>query len=468
VISPAEFQRCFLGRRLWAKQKTMLDAVARNRSVAVKGCHGSGKSYAAAGLVCSELTCHDEAIVLVIAPTLRQVKTFWAEVSGAIAQLKYPVPDATTTMWQISEKRYAQGFSSSKGVNAQGFHGRRVLILADEAIGITSDIWDAIEGIRSAGDVKLVTLCNPTVPSGPVFESFTRGRSVPGHACITISAFDTPNLAGLTMESLLQLSEDELDYAPFPWLTRRRWVKEMWFKWGPTNPRFQSRVLGEFPTQASDAVFELAWIEAAAKPYEPEDMRKLVKPGCFIQIGVDVAGPGEDETSATARIGGYVLEQAAWSKPDAIDETKAFIHRQRQRFSGAAIVVVVDIVGMGFHFARQLAKEHFDVRGFVAGAAPMDPVMFANAKAEQYWVLREWMRDGFIHGVEDEDTKAQLSDIRYRETPRGRIEIEGKDEARARGSRSPDRAESLVMSFCRLIPREQTILTGGDYQISPV
>jgi hypothetical protein len=123
---------------------------------------------------------------------------------------------------------------------------------------------------------------------------------------------------------------------------------------------------------------------------------------------------------------------------------------------------------MGFHFARQLAKEHFDVRGFVAGAAPMDPVMFANAKAEQYWVLREWMRDGFIHGVEDEDTKAQLSDIRYRETPRGRIEIEGKDEARARGSRSPDRAESLVMSFCRLIPREQTILTGGDYQISPV
>ena len=371
-------------------------------------------------------------------------------------------------MWQLGEKRFAQGFSSSKGVNAQGFHGKRVLILADEAIGITSDVWDAVEGIRAAGDVRVVKLCNPTVPNGPVYEDFTKLRSVPGHTCITISAFDTPNLAGLTMESLLQLSEEELDYAPFPWLTRRRWVREMYFKWGPTNPRFQSRVLGEFPTQPTDAVFQLAWVEAAAKPYDPEQLEKLFKPGCFIQVGIDVAGPGDDETSASARIGGYVLEQESWSKPDALDEVLAFLHRQRQRYSGVAIVAVVDIVGMGYHFARQLARHRFDVRGFVAGGAPLDPVMFANAKAEQYWVLREWMRDGFIRGVEDEDTKAQLSDIRYRETPRGRIEIEGKDEARTRGSRSPDRAESLVMAFCRLVPAQQTYWQDGEYQISPI
>ena len=75
----------------------------------------------------------------------------------------------------------------------------------------------------------------------------------------------------------------------------------------------------------------------------------------------------------------------------------------------------------------------FDVRGFVAQASPIDPVMFHNAKAEGYFTLREWMKAGQIHGVEDEDTKAQLSDIRYRER-QGRIEIESKQEARARGS----------------------------------
>jgi hypothetical protein len=65
-------------------------------------------------------------------------------------------------MWQMSERCYAQGFSSSKGVNAQGYHGKRVLIIADEAVGISQDVWDAIEGVRAAGDVRMVKLCNPT------------------------------------------------------------------------------------------------------------------------------------------------------------------------------------------------------------------------------------------------------------------------------------------------------------------
>src|ERR1035438_9738122 len=126
-----------------------------------------------------ELTGQDESIVLIMAPTLRQVKTVWGEITAAISDSKIRYPEPTTTRWEISPKCYAQGFSSSKGVNAQGFHGRRVTIFADEAIGISSDIWDAIEGIRSAGDVRLVTLCNPTVPAGPVYESFTKLRGTP-------------------------------------------------------------------------------------------------------------------------------------------------------------------------------------------------------------------------------------------------------------------------------------------------
>jgi hypothetical protein len=213
--------------------------------------------------------------VLLMAPTLRQVKTAWGEVMEAIDKLPYRVPDPTTTRWELSQKCYAQGFSSAKGVNAQGFHGKRVTIYADEAIGIGPDVWDAIEGIRAAGDVRIVKLCNPTVPSGPVFDDFTKLRATPGHTCITISAFDTPNLAGLTLESLLALPDEQLDYAPFPWLTRRRWVKEMYHKWGPQNPRFQARVLGEFPTQGQWAVFSLAWIERADR--EPtEDENKAI------------------------------------------------------------------------------------------------------------------------------------------------------------------------------------------------
>lgn len=469
MLSPITFQQKFLKRKLWGKQKEMVTAAATKRSVSVKGCHGSGKTFAGSGIVPYELLAYEESIVLVIAPTLRQVKTFWNEIAAAIAVIRThtDVPEPSTTGWQLSEKCYALGFSSSKGVNAQGFHGRRVTILADEAIGISPDIWDAVEGIRAAGDVRMIKFCNPTVPSGAPFEDFTRLRG--STECITISAFDTPNLEGLTLEQLLQLPDEQLDYAPFPWLTRRRWVKEMYYKWGPTNPRFMSRVLGEFPTQSSDTVFALSWIEKAALPYDAEDFATECKQNqhrLFIQVGLDIAGPGDDETSAYARIGPYAVGFESWAEADPLDKVLIFLSSVQARFPGAQLVIMADVVGIGYHFARAIARHGFDVREFRAGAAPVDPVMFANAKAEAYWRTRECMKSGDIRGISDEDTKAQLSDVRYRELPNAKIEIEHKDEARARGSSSPDRAEALIMAFARIVPKEQSFEFPG-YQISP-
>lgn len=460
---PIEFQQSILRRKLWKRQREISFAVATKSSVSVKGCHGSGKTFTVAGIVPYEILSSEEKVVLTIAPTLRQVKLMWNEIETAIQAIPARLPERTTTGWQYADKRFALGFSSSKGVNAQGFHGKDVLIIADEAIGIASDLWDAVEGIRAAGRVRLVKLCNPTVPSGAPYEDFTRLRA---HTeCITISAFDTPNLEGLTIETLLQLSDDQLDYAPFPWLTRRRWVKEMYFKWGPTNPRFLARVLGEFPTQADDSVFQLPWIEAAALPYDEEqfarDFKEHVAAGrIFCQIGLDVAGPGEDETSITARIGPYVVAFEAWSKADPFNDVLMFVSKLKSRFGNIPIVIMADVVGIGYHFAAALARQSLDVREFKAGDAPLNPRQFQNAKAQAYFFVRELMRAGSIKGVTDEDTKAQLSDIRYRELPKGTVEIEHKDEARARGSSSPDRAESLIMAFAQLIPKQQTQVFG--------
>ena len=467
MISPAEFQRKALGRKLWGKQIEIVNGMRTYRSISVKGCHGSGKTYAFAGMVPYELLGNPDALVLTIAPTLRQVKNMWSEIETAIQALPVRVPERTTTGWEISDHCKAIGFSSSKGVNAQGFHGKRVLILADEAIGISGELWDAIDGIKMAGDVRIAEFCNPTVPTGPVYENHTRLRGRPGHHTVTISAFDTPNLQGTTMEQLLQMSDDELEYAPYPWLTRRRSVVEMYHKWGPNSPRFQSRVLGEFPTQPSDSVFQLTWIEKAALPWEQDELKPHLRPGVFVQVGIDVAGPGEDETTGYARCGPLVLAFAAWSKADPILEVLQWLGKVSQIIPGAAIIIMGDADGIGFHFLRQIARlGGYDVRAFRAGGAPIDLVMFANIKAEAYWTTREYMRQGAIRGVEDEDTKAQLSDIRYRELPNGRIEIEHKDQARARGSSSPDRAEALIMAFHRIVPRVQTVYESEIVQIS--
>ena len=469
MLDPVTFQRKFLLRKLWAKQQELVRAIRTHSQVAVKGCHGSGKTYACAGMVPYEVTGHQESIVLVTAPTLRQVKTFWREITEAITTSQIRFPEPTATMWEISSKRYAQGFSSTKGVNAQGFHGKRVTILADEAIGISSEIWDAIEGIRSAGDVRLVMLCNPTVPSGPVFDAFTKLRGTPGHATITISAFDTPNLAGLTMESLLQLSEEELDYAPFPWLIRRRWVKEMYYKWGPNNPRFLARVLGEFPSQSQWAVFSLEWLEHADR--EPTEAEIREARGNYIQVGLDVAAGGDDETAACARVNGIILAREAWSEADPRGKVTAWLHQLRKQHPYPLGPIVVDVVGVGYGMGLHLADCGFSVYGFRAGGEPMDKEQFLNAKAEAYFRLREAYKCKYVSHLPaavDEDTKAQLSGVEYRELARGQIQVEPKEDARKRGVQSPDRAEAEVIAFCRVVPREQRVVLGGEYQISPI
>lgn len=457
---PVDFQTGFLRRRLWSRQRDIARAIATKRHVSVKGCHASGKSWDAAGCVLHHLAKYDKGKVLTVAPTLRQVKNFWREVETARKQSFYQFPECSTTGIRMSEERYGEGMSSSHGVNVQGYHGSEVLVVIDEAPGVSGELYDAIEGIAMGGNVRILKLGNPTVPTGPFYEDF-HGRARQLVTPFTISAFDTPNLRGVTIEQLLVMSEEELELNPLPFLATRRSVRDLYLKWGPNNPRYQSRVLGEFPTQSQWSVFSLTWIEQAAREATPEELAAAeARRPFWIQIGVDVAAGGDDESACCARIGGsgIVLDSQAYSTPDARGDVTKFITDVRKRYPHARIIVAVDKVGVGFHMGTYLADQGLEVFGFAAGAAAMDAERYVNAKAEAYWALREHMERGTIRNVDDEDTRAQLSDILYRETPAGRVEIESKDQARKRGSRSPDRAESLVLAFCRCVPREQSVV----------
>jgi hypothetical protein len=317
LLDPVEFQKQQLCRTLWQKQKDILRSVYNNPLTAVKGCHASGKTFAAAGLPLSWLVRFKTGRVFDTAPTQRQVKSFWKDV--AVARLGGPVrqllPAPTSMGLEVGPDRYAFGASSSAGVNIQGLHGSNVLIIADEAPGIETDIWDAIEGIRAGGNVHVLELGNPVIPSGHFYDSFTRNRSI--YNCISISAFDTPNLQhpdgrAITVDELLAMSREELVYSPFPSLITREWVRERLIVWGPKHPKYFARVLGEFPSDDPASVFPLGWIERARRePTEAEqkELAQLSAAGtAWIQVGIDVAGAGADETVLTARVGGMILQ----------------------------------------------------------------------------------------------------------------------------------------------------------------
>ena len=86
-----------------------------------------------------------------------------------------------------------------------------------------------------------------------------------------------------------------------PYLVTRRWVRDRYHEWGEDHPLWQSRVRGRFPLQSEDALFSLAWLEQAAG-------RKAARiAGQPVQVGLDVAGPGEDETVLTVCQAGSIL-----------------------------------------------------------------------------------------------------------------------------------------------------------------
>jgi phage terminase large subunit len=129
---------------------------------------------------------------------------------------------------------------------------------------VKADIWEAIEGIRAGGDVRVLALGNPTIASGPFHDAFTSHRD--GWCLFTIGALNTPNLDGLGLNELLALPDSALDECARPYLVTRRWVREKYTEWGPDHPLWEARVLGQFPTQAEDALISLAWLEDAGRP----------------------------------------------------------------------------------------------------------------------------------------------------------------------------------------------------------
>jgi phage terminase large subunit len=111
---------------------------------------------------------------------------------------------------------------------------------------------------------------------------------------------------------------------------------------------------------------------------------------------------------------------------------------------------VIDVVGVGAGVHDRLVELGLPVTPYNGGEAPFDKERFVNARAEDYWNLRELFQNGEIDIDElDDKLAAQLGSIKWGVDSRGRIKIESKDDMRKRGMPSPDRADTVAMGFSR-------------------
>ena len=107
--------------------------------------------------------------------------------------------------------------------------------------------------------------------------------------------------------------------------------------------------------------------------------------------------------------------------------------------------VFIDVGAMGAGVVDRLHQLGYDVTEVNFAAASADE-RFANKRAEMYFKVRDWMQGG--GAIPNEPVlKSELSIVEYRFLPSGKIILEPKEKVKEKIGKSPDTADSLVLTF---------------------
>lgn len=424
---PQFFHEEVLGYTPWERQLEISDSITNHRNTAVRSCNGAGKTYHVAREGLRFLFSYYPAVVFNTAPVWTQVENqYWRYFRDAYAKANYRLGGRILkTAINFDEDWFGMGLANdpNRMEAFQGWHGKHLLIVFDEASGISPKVYEAALGAMAGGlVVRFVLIGNPTQNSGAFYDAFKD----PTFNKIRISAYDVPNVAQRKQV--------------IPGLITHEWVDEMRIKYGEASDIFKVRVEGEFPRHATDTLISIDLVERAIDA----DRERHSKDDEI--IGLDVARFGDDDSAFVYRRGNYarVLERY---NGNSLMETagKAVKHLKEHRDAR----LFIDVVGVGagvFDRLREQPSIRSRVFGVNSAAKPRSPEDFVNIRMESWHNVREWLRDAVL---EKDEGWYQLANPKYKITSLGKMQLESKDDMKKRGVSSPDVADALALTLSR-------------------
>ena len=189
---PVGFCRKILNFARWSKQREILESVRDHKRTAVRSGHGVGKTAISARAALWFMAAHPYSRVITTAPTWSQVKEqFWREIhvahSRADAFFDGQLDD---TRLELGPDWFMLGISTDRPERFAGHHAEHLLLVVDEASGVSEDIFEAAETFLTSPGAKVLMIGNPTVNSGTFHAAFHRDRA--DWSRISISALDSP------------------------------------------------------------------------------------------------------------------------------------------------------------------------------------------------------------------------------------------------------------------------------------
>lgn len=429
---PVAFNEAVLGRgRYWRRQRQIARSVVRYPTTLVPTGNMVGKTYLAAGLIHWFLWTHENSIVLATAPSQTQLEeVLWKEVERAYWGARAPLGGRLLRSPLKIEVRpgwHALAYSTTKVERLSGHHADHVLIVVDEASGVTEPIYEAL---RSCGPTRELLIGNPLWPDGTFYERCTRAAEKPG---------------GLA--NVIQISSLESPYLPANWLESNR------NDYGEGSLWWTTHVLGLFPDAGEDTLLPRTWLDRAeAAGHAPRGPNRLT---------IDLAeGKGGDRTVLLVRDDNGVRHME--SSPNWPFETAASrAALLAQRWGVEPQRVTFDASGIGADFGNRLEavglKSCQPYRGGLGAGKSFGNLRTAAAfqlrrrldperrvtvgKAEvtppPFAIPPEFMRP----------LRPELQAIRWTHNEKGVVCLEPKEDLAERLRHSPDHADALIMAF---------------------
>jgi len=482
---PVRFSEEVLGIRLWPKQQDILRALTTSPQIAVRSGQKCGKTMISVIAALWFVVCHVDANVILTAPTGRQVREIlWKELRQVYLRAKVPLGGKLNVSpaggLRYSDGRQIIGYSVTDTApeDMAGTSGKTLMYVIDEASGFSQAIFDAIEGNLGGSTFgRLLAISNPTQVSGFFFDAFHRSASSWHRFAIS--------------------SEEASKYAnDFTGLMQPETIARKAKDGGRDSPWFRIRILGQFPTSATNSVCSLAHIDSAKERFLTEAFRrlclaKMVDPSADstrainereldeiaklfgpddgpLEFGVDVARFGDDATVIQPRRGKWLLPYKAVQGYGTHEVVGAILYLTKAlAHEGERAHVKIDGTGGyggGVVDTLRLPENAPFVTVLEVNVSTRsdDEERYPNLRSQLWFAISEWLKDGGgMHtalGEEDGKLDAELLTPTYKFDPKGRQVVEPKDETKKRLGRSPDRADAAALAVYNARPIAPALL----------
>lgn len=207
-----------------------------------------------------------------------------------------------------------------------------------------------------------------------------------------------------------------------------------------TPDEIRQELYCDFTASASNIVMSIDLVSAAAQ-------RELTEPDVYgmpIILSLDVARFGDDDSVFTRRQGLWTAPQQRWHGLNTM-ELAARMAAEIRRYNPALVIIDGGAMGPGvIDRLRQLGFTNIVEVNF--GQAAMNPERYANARAEMYFLAKEYLEAGGCI-PDDSELKTELTVTEYSFTAAGKIILQPKAKIKELTGRSPDGADSFVLTF---------------------